>query len=144
MGVMRNGRLVTATNEQWLNVSSAMQRRLDELGISQADAAAKGRTSPASWGLMQNAKQASYMRSTVLAVCRGLGWTPDSIDRLLNGEEPILTAEAAAASGKGTAHQPTIALSTPGHVDIGDLPDEDQAAIRRAIENARRLHGLAD
>lgn len=79
------------TTEQQQRVAEAVRaRREDELGLSQEQAverAVEGVSKPV-WSIMENARQASYKRRTKSAVCRALGWTADSLDRIARGEGP--------------------------------------------------------
>jgi transcriptional regulator with XRE-family HTH domain len=54
-----------ATNGAWTYVADHVQRRMNELGISQAELARRSK------------------------IATALGWSPDSIDLILAGEEPI-------------------------------------------------------
>lgn len=77
--------VVTAARDDWERVGQAIRaRRLhldigqDQLGISKAVASN-----------LENGKQTSFARSSLMRVSRALGWTSDSIERMVRGEDPI-------------------------------------------------------
>lgn len=84
MGFMP-GPTVTGTPQQWERVATAVQQRRldrgmnqDDLGVSKAVASA-----------LENARQEAYSRATLMKVSRALGWTADSIEKILTGDEPV-------------------------------------------------------
>lgn len=60
--------------------------------------------------------------ATRAAICRALGWSPDSIDRLLEGKEPVVLTEDPAAR----------------------LSDYDRQLLELVRENARKLDELRE
>lgn len=82
----------------WHVVGAAIRARREELGLSQKAAAEAGGLSEPTWSTIERSASDSYRRQTVVGVCRALGWTLDSIDRLLAGEEPRLAGEVVRGS----------------------------------------------
>ena len=77
----------------WQRVAECVRTRREELRLTQADAASLGGISEPSWNVLENNRQHSYKRRTLLAVCTALGWTSDSIERILDGHSPLLQAD---------------------------------------------------
>lgn len=67
--------------------------RRKALKLSMRAAAQLGGVSPTAWSDLEAGKHPPT-DSTQLAVCRALGWTPDSIDRLLAGKKPKLAVSS--------------------------------------------------
>lgn len=59
------------------------------------------------------------------AVAVALGWTPDSIDRLLRGEDPVVADLPAGFAAKMS-------------LDISDLPASDRAIVTAMVERLRQ------
>ncbi len=83
-------RTIEGAAHQWKLVAEAVHHRRTELGLTAKDVAdrAGNGLSVAVLSLIENARQASYTVRTLHALCRALDWTPDSIEQILNGEEP--------------------------------------------------------
>lgn len=61
-----------------------MKARREGLGLAQG----AGGVSSASWRKVEKAIDPPYRRATLVAICRALRWTDDSIDELLDGGQP--------------------------------------------------------
>jgi transcriptional regulator with XRE-family HTH domain len=74
----------------WTRVGQYVRRRREDKGLTQQEAtvASDGGVSVATWRNIETATNPPFRRSSLLAVCRVLDWTSDSIDRILRGEEP--------------------------------------------------------
>lgn len=88
-------RFVTADESAWKAVATAIDARMAELGIDQRtvvsraeDAGAK--LSQSSLGKLLAAKELSYRPTTLRVASRALGWTGDSIERVLQGQPPSI------------------------------------------------------
>jgi transcriptional regulator with XRE-family HTH domain len=113
-------------------VRAAVKARRVALRLSQQDASAAGDLSLATWSNLERGRLGSLAHDTVIGVCRALGWSPDSIDRLLRGEDPVVltTAEGAfrsesRATVQGAGATAQVAFSAePGVIDrLREVPD---------------------
>lgn len=79
-----------AGRDRWQVVADAMRDRREELGITQQEAIqrSEARVSSSTWSNLERAAKTSYERSKLRAVCRALGWSSDSIERIIAGQEP--------------------------------------------------------
>lgn len=75
----------------WLRVADLVRARRKELRLTQQEAVARagGGVSLAVWNNLENGRQDAYRPSTLAAVARALNWSVDSIDRILDGREPV-------------------------------------------------------
>lgn len=80
-------------SEDWASVAETVKHRRTTLGLSQRRAADRGGLSPTTWGSLEKHHQRIDDLSRP-RFCRALGWTPDSIDRILRGKEPQLDEDA--------------------------------------------------
>lgn len=90
-------RFVTAEHDAWMNVAAAIDARMAELGIDQRtvvsraeDAGAK--LSQSSLGKLLSGARPSYRPTTLRVTSLALGWSGDSIERILRGEPPEVVA----------------------------------------------------
>ena len=74
-------------------LAEAIESRMREVGILGPSALAQqaGVTVPGLAPLRRGERRA-YQDRRKVSVCAALGWTPDSIDRLLRGDRPELTS----------------------------------------------------
>lgn len=83
----------------WKRVAERVRtRRDDELGLTQEQLAARAEVGTATIRLIETAGRKRYNRSTLRQVSQALGWTPDSIDRVARGDEPLLTEPSTPAT----------------------------------------------
>lgn len=76
--------------EDWERVAETVKRRRTDLGMSQRAAAfAADNISPTTWGSLETHGR-SVDVLTRPKIARALGWTTDSIDRILAGGDPEL------------------------------------------------------
>lgn len=61
-----------------------VRRRREELNLKQGELP----PSSATWRKVERAIDPPYARQTIVQICQALGWTTDSYDRLLRGDEP--------------------------------------------------------
>lgn len=99
-------RVLTAGPEDWARVATHVyDRRFVDLGLTAVelvDRAGPG-LSIGVVSLIENNRQASYAMRTILALCRGLGWTSDSVQRIIRGGEPVvIEAETSTAEPRRT------------------------------------------
>jgi transcriptional regulator with XRE-family HTH domain len=101
--------------------SEARCGHADELlELKQDEAAAAAGLSLATWNKIENGRPGTPFISTRRAIAKALGWTPDSIARVLRGEDPIVEA------GHATAHSVDERLA--------GMTAEHRAAAKAAIE----------
>ena len=79
----------------WPRVAQCVSSRRAELGLTLERAAARAGVDVATWERIETAARPGYRAHRVQAVCRSLGWTDDSFDRVLAGGEPRVLAAAA-------------------------------------------------
>lgn len=72
---------------EWTRVAETVKRRRTDLGLSQRAAAFRATTSPTTWSSLETHGR-PIDPLTKPKVARALGWTTDSIDRILRGEDP--------------------------------------------------------
>lgn len=77
----------------WQVAGDQVRARRVELGLTQQEAAARADVGSSTWLLLERGRQQSFRSLTLAAVARALRWTPDSIDRILRGEDPVPLAE---------------------------------------------------
>lgn len=73
------------TTEDWRRVAEVVEARLIALGLTQRQAGA----SPTTIRRLINEYRPIVRRDARAALCQALGWAPDAIDRILNGQDPV-------------------------------------------------------
>lgn len=68
---------------------------------------------------VENARQTSYAERTLRALSVGLDWSPDSIERLLAGQDPLPYVT-----------QPAVVEMAGGH----DLTPDEQAKVEAFVQ----------
>ena len=86
---------VDVNRTAWARLGDAVRVRREALNLSQSEANAAGGPSTNTWYKVEHAIDPPYHRKSVAGICRVLGWTPDSFNRILNGDEPQLIAPPA-------------------------------------------------
>lgn len=105
---------------QWQEVGAAIQRRFNELKMSKRELQERSGISDKSLKAYMAGAPIRYP-SKQRDLCLALGWTIDSIDRLLRGEPPVVA--------NGSTQQ-----------TVEDRLDQVEAALRT---QSRRLEALA-
>lgn len=77
----------------WDQVAETVKQRRVTLGLSQRAAADRAGVSPTTWASLE-LHHNPVSDITAVGICRALGWTPDSIHRLLSGLGPTEDDEA--------------------------------------------------
>lgn len=72
----------------WDHVAAAIRSRRIAEGRTQQEMAERAGVSLATWRLLETAGRTRYQDLTLRGVTRALGWGPDAIERLLDGEDP--------------------------------------------------------
>ncbi len=84
-----------AAGDRWLAVADAIKERRDEIGITQLEGVARagGHVGASTWSHLERGDKNSYERAKLRAVSRALGWSADSIERVIAGQLPVETTE---------------------------------------------------
>lgn len=77
----------------WRRLAGAVRARRDELGLKQVELATKAGISEPTVRVIEGARRRSYQKATLRALSQALGWTPDSADRILEGQDPEPSGE---------------------------------------------------
>lgn len=75
-----------AEGDDWARVAEVVRERMAELGLTQREAGASSTTVRA----LLNHHKPIKRRDALTALCEALGWTPNSIERILASKEPML------------------------------------------------------
>jgi DNA-binding XRE family transcriptional regulator len=97
--------------------------RRDELNLKQHELAEMAGFSIATMGAIEGGRRPTMSLTTKRGLCAALGWSPDSIDRILRGEEPELL------------DQPKEHTATTVGAPFGGLPT-DSEGLKRLIREA--------
>lgn len=78
---------------RWHAAAGAINERMHQLGLSQVDLIRRSGVSAFTVRRLQKGVPANYREANVAKVCLALGWTADSLRRLLNGDDPLPAAD---------------------------------------------------
>jgi len=78
------------TDDGWARLGEAIRDRRRALGMSQLELAQAAGISEAMLRVIERARRTNVRPATLGAVARALGWTRDSVDRVLAGGDPVL------------------------------------------------------
>lgn len=84
-------------DERWQRLADRVKSRRYDMHLTQTMLAREARTSDRTIGALERAEHGTYQASTLRSISIALGWTPDSIDRVLAGEQPVEATDNAAA-----------------------------------------------
>lgn len=73
------------SQQDWQLLGRRVRERREALRLSQGAAGISAST----WRKVEHASEPPYRRSTLLAIAQVLRWTPESIDLVLGGGEPV-------------------------------------------------------
>ncbi len=79
--------------EGWKRVWSAIEVRLLKIPMSKADLYRDSLVSPRTFANMRRYGTPVAAIHKRVAICRAVGWTDDSVDRLVNGEEAVVVED---------------------------------------------------
>lgn len=108
-------------------LSAAVKRRLEERGISLADLTRLTGVSYPTWRDLRDRGELPTRMLKRNALAAGLGWTPDSFDRVRSGGDPLETEGA----------------SAPGSESLDDLREAVRAVAESLGGLGRRVDDLA-
>jgi transcriptional regulator with XRE-family HTH domain len=77
-------------DEAWKRVATQVRSRRNDRRMSQQELASAAGTTDRLIRSIEKAERTTYLRPTLRAVSEALGWSADSIDRILNGQTPIV------------------------------------------------------
>jgi transcriptional regulator with XRE-family HTH domain len=79
-------------DNMWEEVAKHVISRMKDLGMSQAELVrASALSDPLVRGLMRGTPRGNPKETNLIKASMALGWSPDSIDRILVGGEPVLS-----------------------------------------------------
>lgn len=124
-----------ATADDWQRVGDAIQTRMVELSIGPADVQALG--GPTGKPLTNYLAGTPIKRRDVKRrLCKALGWAPNSIDRIVAGEEPTVVTDNPGEATADEAPRSALALLEAMENQMGDL-EGSVSAIDEKIANLR-------
>jgi transcriptional regulator with XRE-family HTH domain len=86
----QDGAMTDRPRQDWPVVRNAIIQRMADLRLSATDLArASGLSEKHVRRLINGDDEAAPRNQTLWALCDGLGWSQDSIDRILHGDEPL-------------------------------------------------------
>jgi DNA-binding Xre family transcriptional regulator len=115
-------------DETWDRVAKAVDERMLDMNLTMTELSDRAELSPITVRRVRQAKGTKLTVSSMRKLSTALGWTPDSIQRLINGQEPIIAPTP-------QDNQP-VALS--GVIDATGLTP-DQIAYLQGIALGLRL-----
>lgn len=80
---------MTDLDERWQRVGVAVRDRMRELGLNQKDVTAASGISAETIRPIRQGRPGNYSAKTKSRVAMALSWRPDSIDRILDGDDPV-------------------------------------------------------
>lgn len=75
-------------DEAWSRLATYVRARRTERRMSQAQLGAASGTSETTVRHLEGKVRQTFSAETLQAICRALGWTSDSADRIMHGDEP--------------------------------------------------------
>lgn len=87
---------IEADHQTWARVGKQVRIRRSELGLSISSAVARagGGIQQTTWSKLENAQQESFSQRSLYAVARALGWSSDSVERMIEGRSPVEIGDA--------------------------------------------------
>jgi transcriptional regulator with XRE-family HTH domain len=131
------------SERQWARVSELVVQRMNHLGIDGKTLAQRTGLSHTLVGWVVNNRKGSYRVGTLRTLCEGLGWTPSSINHILNGGGPELAnieQETVAAA------RPVRSILVDGEVWVAaaDIDTRTQVSVMVAANEVLRFAGFGD
>jgi transcriptional regulator with XRE-family HTH domain len=133
----------------WVSARRAIRDRIAELDVLQRELSERSGVSMATWSKLLNGPNEMFDKKTLRAAARSLGWSPDSIDRLLAGQDPIVETPdpsppaaplAMAASGSNVDMAALAAILGP----LVEAVDRQTAALREQNQRIEQVLGRLD
>ena len=119
---------MTDHSDRWPAVAAAVKARMEALGYfdNAPFVRASGLSEPFVRGVLTGAPRGNPRRSSLMRLCKALGWNGDSIDAILDGQPPTLD-------------QAETATRPPD--DLSALPSQVAMLIREARRLAEVVEG---
>lgn len=105
-------------------LAAAVNARMDELGMDTAELVRASGVSDNTVRRIRRGEVAQFRLSIKREIARALGWTADSFDRIMRGEDPVVAEQKTSPAGDW--------------LDLSGLSPEDQAFLRGLAEGIRR------
>lgn len=123
----------------WKVVARAVTQRMEQLTIDQATVARTAGLSDAFVrSMMKGTPRADPRPNNLAKLCKVLQWTPDSIDRLLDGNPPIEVNQPRVV----TVQHPSTSVTNDDYLAaLADIQDRNEATLRRIEALEDRLRG---
>lgn len=120
--------------------------RMRQLSLGPAELAERAGVSQAGLRHLRRGHRKDYQPRFTGPVCRALGWTPDSIERILAGGEPVLDGEPAVDRDPTLREVRDLLRETRDDVArltalVDDATGTSTAALAALAEQVRRLAG---
>jgi hypothetical protein len=129
-------KIVHASPEQWERVARALRDARGPATQDDCVTRAESGITKAVWSKLENARAESYKERTIRAACRGVGWTPDSIQRIIEGGDPVpVTTEVRESTG-------TLSSADVLQQEMESLRQE-MRELRRALSELRDAQSAA-
>jgi len=120
--------------DDWDNLARAVRRRRTDLGLTQADLAARdNQLSVATLRRIEAAAATSYRDLQLAALARALGWTSDTVDRLLASEQPAPEDDTVATQAAGDPEPGDDEIEIDYNSAIANMPEEVRQAVIRIV-----------
>lgn len=75
-------------NQDWPRVARLVNERMDELGLTQMDLVRRSGVSDATVRKIMRGTRMAYRRPSLSEISKALGWQPNTLERLSQGEDP--------------------------------------------------------
>lgn len=79
-------------DRDWERLAKLVRARRKQLRMTQAQLGAESGTSEPTVRHLEAQVRQTFSDDTLIAISKALGWSPDSIDRVLAGNEPVVDA----------------------------------------------------
>lgn len=120
--------------DDWENLARTVRRRRTDLGLTQAELAARDdQLSVATLRRIEASAATSYRDLQLAALARALGWTSDTVDRLLAGERPGSEVDPAVVQGEPDAQPGDDEIEIDYNSAIANMPQEVRQAVIRIV-----------
>lgn len=85
-----------ASQEAWQKLADLLRERREEQGLSQRDLADAAGTTDRLISAIERTERTTFKPHKLRAIAKAVGWTGDSVNRILTGKEPVDASEETA------------------------------------------------